>query len=288
MEMCGTSTSFTCMLYSQRKENAITNLIIDLKPPNFFCNTEKWRESDWILSRYWSPGDGFQTKKINSSDRLTRSRDQLTYGEVTPLGVRQLAYEMGIAVDCDGEKQQQPKLFGDTYYDADTDTNADVIFYDIGSGVGRLVTQIYLDQPNKILKAVGIEMAKDRHDIGTNALNLLFTDHKRNNNVDADAQSIINEHFPIQLIHGDIVELDLLDSTSHVFISSLCFPKHILSLVQEKLLNLSHLHVVASLNRLDLIYQHDEWEERSALAQMSWGAGTIKLYYKKINMVEGS
>lgn len=297
--VCDPVSSFSCFVSSSRQYQEITHLV-DIPPANFKCNSEEWSRNDWILSRYWSPDDG-----VGGPGDLTSH--QLTYGEVTPLGVRQLAYGMDISVaNCndgdenENENENDNNLIISLEKNKNADDDDEIIFYDLGSGVARLVTQIYIDQPDRVTKAIGIELAKDRHDIGIIALDgiiqeqLLYSNNNikdgtllqapdYDNNNDDDAKSIVTTQFPIQLIHGDVIEMDLLDSTTHVYISSLCFPENVLLAVQDKLIRLPHIRVIAALNRLDLIYQQkEEWEERDIFVQMSWGAGRVKIYHKKI------
>jgi hypothetical protein len=299
--LCDPVSSFSCLVSSSRQYQETTHLV-DIPPANFKCNIEEWNRNDWILSRYWSPDDGVDSSFGSGSSLFSH---QLTYGEVTPLGVRQLAHGMDISfANCnDDDDENDNNLKRSLEKNKNADDDGEIIFYDLGSGVGRLVTQIYIDQPDRITKAIGIELAKDRHDIGIKALDgiiqeqLLYSNNINNNNKDGtllqapdydnnnkdDTKSILTTQFPVQLIHGDVVEKDLLDSTTHVYISSLCFPENVLIAVQEKLIRLPHIRVIAALNRLDLIYQQkEEWEERDVFVQMSWGAGTVKIYHKKI------
>ena len=96
--VCDPVSSFSCFVSSSRQYQEITHLV-DIPPANFKCNSEEWSRNDWILSRYWSPDDG-----VGGLGDLTSH--QLTYGEVTPLGVRQLAYGMDISfANCnDGDE----------------------------------------------------------------------------------------------------------------------------------------------------------------------------------------
>jgi hypothetical protein len=70
----------------------------------------------------------------------------LTYGEITPLGARQLFHEMGMTGSLD---------------DSDPDKD-EIVFVDMGSGVGRLVMQAYMELP-RLKRAVGIEILSHRH-----------------------------------------------------------------------------------------------------------------------------
>uniref|UniRef100_A0A7S4AB02 Histone H3-K79 methyltransferase n=1 Tax=Pseudo-nitzschia australis TaxID=44445 RepID=A0A7S4AB02_9STRA len=287
--VCDPVASFNCLVSSGRGDQEFTHLV-DVLPVTAHCgfNLERWCRSDLILSRYWTPKDGiddiFFQDDSGDGNHYKSERHHLTYGEVTPLGVRQLAYEMGIAKCDDGE--YQTSLFGNGNTENNNDDDG-IVFYDLGSGVGRLVTQIYMDQPDRVIKAIGVELAEERHKTGTNALNGIMEEEYLFGAGTFDGTAKYNDgistaQFSIQLIHGDATEVDLDSATTHVFISSLCLPKSVLLTIQEKLLHLPKIRVIAALNRLDMMHQlgEEKWHERDAPIQMSWGAGTAKLYHK--------
>ena len=223
-------------------------LLADQLPPTSLDARQKrhWNRTEEILSHCWEPLAGFVTVAATNDTSTTNVVDHALrcYGEVTILGTRQLAYAMNIM------EQDQ------------------VIFYDLGAGVGRLTTQMYLDQPHRIQKAVGIELSPDRHAIAMDAWHCMT-------NSAEDAGSSL----PIQFIHGDILTEDWHDAT-HVFLSSLCFPDSVLESLQHAILtSMPSLRVVASLNRLNLLYKHDHWSETEVPIQMSWGPGSAKIYH---------
>jgi hypothetical protein len=291
--LCDPVSSFSCLVSSGRQDKQTTYLA-DIPPDTARCNnnSEIWDRNDSILSRYWSPEDGIARSVFydgtNNGNYLDSQSHHLTYGEVTPLGVRQLAYEMGIA-NCDDRDYQTRRVNDDHNNDG-----SEIVFYDLGSGVGRLVTQMYIDQPDRVAKAIGIELAEDRHSIGAIALERIIAEEQyeaefffhtayEDDKDIIDASSMIaTMPFPIQLVHGDALEVDFDPATTHVFISSLCFPQNILLALQKKLLRLSNIRVVAALNRLDLIHQlgGEQWEERNVPIQMSWGDSMAKIYRK--------
>ena len=289
--LCDPAKSFNCLVSSGRFEKGIT-FVADTLPESASCrqDSETWARNDYIINRYWSPEDGVERELsepgADVDNQLDSQSQHLTYGEVTPLGVRQLAYEMGIT-DCAKESS-------DTEYSSTSD-NRDVVFYDMGSGVGRLVTQMYIDQPDRVARAVGIELAEERHRIGSLALEgiLLEEQYLLENlysppegdmySTDTRTKSV-SEAFPIQLIHGDVLDETIDPATTHVYISSLCFPKNVLLALQEKLLRLPNIRVIAALNRLDRIHELDQeqWEERDTFIQMSWGDSMAKIYHKVV------
>jgi hypothetical protein len=93
---------------------------------------------------------------------------------------------------------------------------------------------------------------------------------------------------PIELIHGDAVQY--LQTTNepitHVFMSSLFFPHHVLLALQQLLLEMPSIKMVAALNRLDLFEQSSSssssssWQETDVPIQMSWGRGVVKIYHR--------
>ena len=274
--VCDPANSFDCIVSSGRFERGIT-FVADTLPESASCkiNSQAWAFNDYILSRYWSPEDGVDRELSEPSTDGDNQISQLTYGEVTPLGVRQLASEMGI-IDCNSESSKNSKR--------------DVVFYDMGSGVGRLVTQMYFDQPDRVARAIGIELAEERHTIGSIALEGILSEEKYmsenfhspfEDDEDTSSKSV-SEAFPIQLVHGDVLNEDIDPATTHVYISSLCFPKDVLLVLQEKLLRLPNIRVVAALNRLDLLHElgKEQWEERDTFIQMSWGDSMAKIYHK--------
>ncbi len=282
---CDPAKSFDCIVSSGRFEKGIT-YVADTLPESASCRKDSaaWAWNDYVLNRYWSPEDGVERELsepgTDVDNHIGSQSQHLTYGEVTPLGVRQLASEMGI-IDCS--------------YVENTSKNGkrDVVFYDMGSGVGRLVTQIYLDQPDRVARAVGIELAEERHRIGSIALEgILSEEQYMSENVNSSFEDYgdlidtstksISEAFPIQLVHGDVLNEDIDPATTHVYISSLCFPKDVLVALQEELLRLPNIRVVAALNRLDLIHDlgQEQWEERDTYIQMSWGDSMAKIYRK--------
>jgi len=270
--------------------------LADIPPATAHCNhnSERWHWNELILSQYWSPNGGVDSSLFGNGNgngnNLESQPHHLTYGEVTPLGVRQLAYEMDIANCDDGDDQRRTSF--DNENNNNDDDDDEIVFYDLGSGVGRLVTQMYIDQPDRVTKAIGIELAEYRHEIGARALEGIMekyngegqfypSDYGDNN---VFTSMITTMPFSIQLIHGDAVEVDFDSTTTHVFVSSLCFPENVLLAIQEKLLRLPNIRVVAALNRLDLIHQRgrEEWKERDVPIQMSWGASSAKIYHKVV------
>ncbi|VEU36180.1 unnamed protein product [Pseudo-nitzschia multistriata] len=284
---CDPLASFSCLVVNGQSDRTFT-LAANVLPVTANCNSnlERWHRNDLILGRFWQPEDGIDEalfeSKSEEADHLKSQPHYLTYGEVTALGVRQLAYEMGIA-NCDGGEDRRNRFDdANAEYNYNEDDGGGIVFYDLGSGVGRLVTQMYIDQPDRVEKSVGIELSEGRHEIGINALKGIIGEDlvERFDGLYSGGDAM--PHFPIELIHGDATEVVLDTRTTHVYISSLCFPKNVLLTIQEILLKLPKIRVIAALNRLDTILQleGEEWQERNVPIQMSWGPSTAKLYRK--------
>jgi dihydroxyacetone kinase DhaKLM complex PTS-EIIA-like component DhaM len=282
--LCDPLSGFSCILSSTRHQHGTITHLADLPPPSsqYLTVNERWRQVDSFVQRFWSPNDGFSSHHHASHE--------LTYGEVTSLGVRQLAYEMGISDITAASSLDRGTVPWDTHRihndcQSSKEHNNDIIFFDLGSGVGRLVTQMYMDQPSRVTRSVGVELALNRHEIGERALEGIIQELYHNDGEfgsdgeDFGMLSSLSLPPPIELIHGDALTIDLSCAT-HVYMSSLCFPDEVLLALQEKLLQYPSIQVVAALNRLDLLAhgQNNDWREREVPIQMSWGPSTAKIY----------
>lgn len=135
-----------------------------------------------------------------------------TYGEITPLGARQLFHYMGM------------------------NKRGDVVFCDLGMGQGKLVVQAYLELP-RTKRVVGVELAPSRYHAAVNAWNTI-----------SQERSISTKG--ISLRHGDLFQTDLYDTT-HVYVASLCFTDDMMRRLADKLAKeASHLVCVATLRTL--------------------------------------
>jgi len=205
--------------------------IADIPPP---CQSQcfNWALTNEILATYWSPGDGFDENNGR----------EYTYGEVTSLGVRQLAHAMNLS------------------------SSSDVVLYDLGSGVGRLVMQMALDFGPSLKTAIGVELSMERHEIASSILSEI-----------AWIKPSLKDS--VIFLNSDVLELDLSDAT-HVYISSLCFPRSVLHQLQDYLVTIEGIRVVVALNRLDR-FETGEFEVSDAHVQMSWGPGLAKVYSRR-------
>lgn len=184
-----------------------------------------------------------------------------TYGEITPLGARQLFGAMGLydynRNRCRNRKRQ--------HSDSDADDDDGAHFYDLGSGTGKLVAQAVFELSSPLLgkttlkKATGIELSPSRHKVAIqskqNTLNTLCNTKKLKSlfsssssssrqqyeyNIYHDtATNIINDtnNNKLELIQGDLFDIDLSAAT-HIYIASLCFPDNLMLKLEERLMTL--------------------------------------------------
>merc|ERR1711966_631440 len=120
---------------------------------------------------------------------------------------------------------------------------APIVFMDMGSGVGRLVVQAYMELP-RITKAIGIELAKFRHenallawdDIEVSARNVrraaTVLPHCLETNSTACMVKEEEEEATVEFVEGDIFDADISQIT-HLYVASLCFS-------DEMMLQLGH------------------------------------------------
>jgi len=197
-------------------------------PPRSAQEFQRRREIDAALASFWKKSDGFDSPSEEQDfvdERYgAESKRPSTYGEVTSLGSRQLfdymnMYQPAFDLSCGSKKQ-------------------DIIFYDLGSGAGRLVAQSFLELP-RIHKAVGVELAASRHESATSAWEKLVDSGRADEirrmgagnttgNSDRASKECVN------FVGGDLFDLDVSDAT-HIYASSLCFTGEMMVHLANKL-----------------------------------------------------
>jgi hypothetical protein len=230
---------------------------------------------------------------ISENDDDSDRRDASTYGEATELGVRQLLYYMNI--------------YGDRYNYSETA----VRFYDLGSGTGKVILQVYMQVP-QLSHAVGIELSPTRHDAAVRAYQhaaaaaaTVFCNHNdtcwayssRLDEARASMSTLMTaavssartrniRSAKIELLQGDLFSLDLSNAT-HIWISSLCFPRIMMEQVAQKIINdissttSRSLKCIATLQTSPLL-DHAFGTPRVELVEMTWtkprGGSLVYLY----------
>lgn len=136
---------------------------------------------------------------------------ELTYGEVTALGVQQF-------IDAVPEGLE-----------------SDDVFFDLGSGVGKSVLQVYLT--TAVNRASGVELAQSRHQHGMGALAILRSVAPAEAITASDTESqLVLDGRELSLTHGDVLTADISGGTVF-FVSSLAFPDFVLRGVQERIVS---------------------------------------------------
>ena len=199
----------------------------------------------------WAPGDGYGSLGDTEVGR------EYTYGEVTVKGVRQLAAAMFFI------PATRPGFSTDG---VTTVQEVDVIFYDLGSGVGRLAAQIFLDH-RSVTKSVGVELSAARHAIAGAAL--------------ARLSLLTDIAGRIEYIHDNILTTDFGTAT-HIYISSLCFPEAVLNALADRICNNAapNLRVIAALSQINGL-QDLGWVVGYVDIEMSWGSQRVRIYTRQ-------
>jgi Histone methylation protein DOT1 len=104
---------------------------------------------DFLLQAFWDPA--VSRSFLNHHDQDGVDGDEYTYGEITSTGARQLLEDMELLSLLDDKDKEH------------------VVFYDWGSGEGKLVVQVWLELESGVDKIVGIEMNPGRHAMALHA-----------------------------------------------------------------------------------------------------------------------
>ena len=202
-----------------------------LEPPVHSMEEYKHREavSD-LLQKGWNASEGFSRavaddeRHVDSDAPSDDGPDPSTYGEITELGARQLFHYM----EMTREKQ------------------CDIVFLDLGSGVGKLVIQTWLEVP-RLKRVVGVELEASRHDSAIRACNDVEMQARALRDSLGDQSSVFCTDASVQFIQGDLFHVNVSDVT-HVYVASLCFTSEMMERLADKLVNeASRLEVVATL-----------------------------------------
>jgi Histone methylation protein DOT1 len=232
----------------------------------------------------WFSCCGYSAANIGGSDMVNKKMGVTealgghkpgTYGEVTTIGARQLFYHMGLtAVTRD-------------------DDDDGMVFMDMGSGVGKLVIQAYMELP-RLDHAIGIELAPIRHQYALSAWQELELSAVEVRNSRKD---ILVREARLELLEGDIFEADVSEVT-HLYIASLCFSDSMMERLAAKLdKEATRLQCVATLRNFpgefkrkgirdrinyEVVMKTFGMIERTEFVDMSWGQACEVTVYSKV------
>jgi hypothetical protein len=118
--------------------------------------------------------------------------------------------------------------YGEILYDSmqtlinDLKLTKNDVFYDLGSGIGKQVVQVYL--ATKVKKSCGIELSKTRFD---------YSEQVKN---EMKKRKLIDRRRVLDFKYEDIVESDISDATV-VYMCSTCYPAKLMENLTRKLEN---------------------------------------------------
>jgi SAM-dependent methyltransferase len=182
---------------------------------------------------------GYSIDPVESSSLIEKGAAP-TYGEATYEAVARIA------------QMVEPEL-------------AKGVFYDLGSGVGKVVAQIYTT--TKARKCVGIELSPTRHKSAQEAL------------VRMGKKGLIQKGRTISFKQGNILDENLKDATV-VFMCSTCFSPELMNKITDKLAAGRKGLVVVTLKQLphDKRFRLDKTEKM----KMTWSASSPVYLYRRI------
>lgn len=159
--------------------------------PRSFDQFCQWQRIESAIKRYWYGLDGFATSERDDI-ALSEASGEFgsTYGECTPDGGRAIFAAIGL-------------------YDAAKGS----VFADLGSGVGKLAVQAYLECP--IERAIAIELSETRHLRALRAWALLVASDDVLGELDKSRDGLCFQC-------DDALDANL-EHVTHAFVSNLCF-----------------------------------------------------------------
>ncbi|HEV2600721.1 MAG TPA: hypothetical protein VGT41_00350 [Candidatus Babeliales bacterium] len=144
------------------------------------------------------------------------------------------------------------------------------IFYDLGSGVGKMAVQVYLNTPVK--KVVGIELSPTRHAKAEKVMQR------------CTQSNIMQKGRALALCHGDMLELDIDDATI-IYMCSTCYPPELLEQLVLKFSKLQPGARIISLKELPNYAQHGMEFVKEVRLPMTWSRedGSPVYIYRRTN-----
>ncbi len=192
-------------------------------------------DDEWIVNRYQNEDD-------------IETAPPSTYGEVTVRGARQLFHFMDL-------------------YNRNHEKENKVEFWDLGSGVGRLVVQSFIEVP-LLSRAVGMELCPSRHGMALRARSSVL-------------DIVKTESSSLDFIQGDILDTSNTITATHIYVASLCFTAEMMHSLAYILLsenNCPNIEVVASLQPIPFAGKKVP-ACRLEYVEMSWTPGQGSVVY---------
>lgn len=189
-----------------------------------------------IINRIYKDIEGFEIPRADEK-RVRQSKGSPLYGEINYQALNKLLSFLKL--------------------------RSNDIFYDLGSGVGKVITQTLLTTPVK--QAVGVELSKVRHDDALLAL-------KRADEFDASIQR------RVQLLNEDLLQVDLTRATV-IYTCSTAFSQLFMNKMTKRLASFDHAFKLISLQDLP---DHPDFKLNATLRlDMSWLRSTPVHIYQR-------
>ena len=165
----------------------------------------------------------------------------LTYGELLPTSVTELINKLNV--------------------------NHNDVFYDLGSGTGKIVAQFYLETMAK--KVVGVEISQSRYACSERMKQYLN-------------EKIVKHNQIIEYINNNICKVDFSDATI-IYLCSTCFDNKLLDWVIEKIKQCNKIRAILTLKNFDNPSQLTDMGFNCEIISTpsSWSSSTICHYYYK-------
>ena len=206
-----------------------------------------------LIQNGWSDLDGFQLSEMES-DQLDQSQASTprgdgpaspsTYGEITEVGARQLFHCF------------------ERYSNSGT---YPMNFVDLGSGVGKLVVQAYMELPH-LQKSTGIELSPSRHASAIQTWATIQNEADQIRNIETKALKDAS----VELVEGDMFDYDMKDVT-HIYVASLCFSEAMMHRLAHKLKQeATQLQCIATLKEFPKWFHKEFGKPRVEYIEMTW------------------
>lgn len=229
---------------------------------------EKIKASQYI----W---EGFRIPSKDREEHSAGTDSPLTYGEILIPSMDTVLSEMidsyELETVCDNTTSHE--IFSCTSRDASPHANR--VFYDIGSGAGKVTIQSFLS--NFFVRSVGVEITRARFTRACDALQVLSQTESILRNVDNDKS--------IYFVRDSFLSPGVIHDPSHIFACSTCFSEDLMQKIVQNIDKSSRQVSFATLRGIPLTALQQSlslWEDgRTINTPSSWSSQTTTTVYTK-------
>jgi SAM-dependent methyltransferase len=170
------------------------------------------------------------------------------------------------------------EIYGELYYYSavkllqELNIRRDDHFLDIGSGLGKLVYQVFYTTP--VRTVTGIEINKNRHEIATGFKERILT--QINPCLKKNKNNILERN--LHFIHGDMLVTDFQDVTI-AYVCATVFSYDLLTRVGQKINSMPSVKTVVSLRKLPDLLRFTL--RKKMFLQGSWDTTVCYIYERK-------